>query len=145
MNNRNVKSKTISERIREKREQEKNNSEKFSFGKKYSVTDFTGMISESYTDIRKKKQVTEEQERLLEQQYNELIEESMKSIEKVVKEHSKMLKRKIKEHLRLIANENYRDLNITKSSLLEDLEKEFLQYKSAEISSIISEEVIINY
>jgi hypothetical protein len=134
----------IIENIRKRKQVNQNNND-FSFGKKYTSVDFTDMLSESYIDIRKRKQVTEEQEQLLEQQYNTLIEDSMKSVDKIIKEHSKQLKRSIKEHLKLIANENYRDLNTTKGSLLEDLEKEFLQYKSAEISSIISEEVIVNY
>lgn len=135
--------KKLVEQVRSKRQS--SNNRDFSFAKKYTAVDFTDMLSESYIDIRKRKQVSEEQERLLEQQYNDLIESSMRSIDKIIKEHSKQLKRNIKEHLRTIANENYRDLNTTKSSLLEDLEKEFLQYKSAELGGIISEELIVNY
>ena len=113
----------------------------FSFDKAYSKNQFTEMLSESYIDIKRRKQISEDQERLLEQDYNDLVSNTMMDVQKIIKRNAKLLKRQISEHLKNVTNENYRNLNTTKQSLYEDLENQYLNEVSNNLN-IISEEIL---
>ncbi len=116
----------------------------FSFDKQYTRNQFTDMLSESFGDIKRRKQITEEQEQLLEQEYNDLISNTMNEVKTLIKRNAKLLKKQIAEHLKNVTNENYRNLNTTKQSLFEDLEGQYLNEVSNNLN-IISEEILDNY
>lgn len=116
----------------------------FSFDKQYTRNQFTDMLSESFGDIKRRKQITEEQEQLLEQEYNDLISNTMNEVKTLIKRNAKLLKKQIAEHLKTVTNENYRNLNTTKQSLFEDLESQYLNEVSNNLN-IISEEILDNY
>lgn len=116
----------------------------FSFDKQYTRNQFTDMLSESFGDIKRRKQITEEQEQLLEQEYNDLISNTMNEVKTLIKRNAKVLKKQIAEHLKNVTNENYRNLNTTKQSLFEDLEGQYLNEVSNNLN-IISEEILDNY
>lgn len=116
----------------------------FSFDKQYTRNQFTDMLSESFGDIKRRKQITEEQEQLLEQEYNDLISNTMNEVKTLIKRNAKLLKKQIAEHLKTVTNENYRNLNTTKQSLFEDLEGQYLNEVSNNLN-IISEEILDNY
>ncbi len=113
----------------------------FSFDKQYTRNQFTDMLSESFGDIKRRKQITEEQEQLLEQEYNDLISNTMNEVKTLIKRNAKLLKKQIAEHLKNVTNENYRNLNTTKQSLFEDLEGQYLNEVSNNLN-IISEEIL---
>jgi len=114
--------------------------EKFSFSNKFTKKEFVEMLSESYVDLKKKKQISEDQSVLLEQEYNETLEATMKLVENSIVRNTKQLRRSIKENLKQIATENYKRLNTTKQSLYEDLYSEFLS-KTPQFNNIISENI----
>ena len=111
---------------------------------KYNVNkiDFKQMLSESFSDIKRKKQLTESEEMQLQEQYEDTLSNTMKIVERMIKKNSTQLKRSINEHLKTVANENYTTLNTTKKSLYEDLQNEFYSTLGRDITNIISESLM---